>query len=118
MILRKLFARIFRRQSHELAIDGELLRRGFRLQSAGDVAGAEADYRNALAVVPANADAGFLLGSLLGETGRLTEAQQYLRQALATRPRFVDAPSAVGNVFLLGGNSDAPKAWYCWAIIF
>ena len=117
MILRKLFARIFRRQGHELAIDGELLRRGFRLQSAGDVAGAEADYRNALAVDPANADAGFLLGSLLGETGRLTEAQQYLQQALATRPGFVDAHSALGNVFLLCGNSDAAMACYGAAII-
>ena len=92
------------------------MQRGFRHQSAGNKPAAEADYRKVLALDPANPDAHFLLGSLLGEAGRLIEAQQHLQQAIVMRPGFVDAQTALGNVHLLGGNGNAAKDCYAAAI--
>ena len=98
-------------------MDVNLLRRGLRRQSAGDISGAETDYRTALSVNPESADAQFLLGSLLGENERLDDAERYLRQALSTRPGFADAQIALGNIHLLRRNNDAAKACYRTAIV-
>ena len=117
MILRQLLARIFRRDGDPAATDADLLQRGIHLQSAGDVSGAEADYRNALAVNPTSADAQFLLGSLLGEKDHLDDAERYLRQALSSRPGFADAQTALGNIHLLRRNNAAAKACYSAAIV-
>ena len=83
-------------------MDVNLLRHGIRRQSAGDISGAETDYRTALAVNPESADAQFLLGSLLGENERLDDAEQHLRQALSTRPGFADAQGATNAIGQVG----------------
>jgi tetratricopeptide (TPR) repeat protein len=119
LILKNLFARWFgsrRRRRNQTGAAAQLLQHGFRLQSAGDEAGAEADYRQALALDPAGADAHFLLGSLLGKQERLDAAERHLQQALAAQPAFADARQALGNVYLLRRDFDAAKACYAAAI--
>jgi tetratricopeptide (TPR) repeat protein len=120
LILKKLLARVFGNRQRAGAPSGtatvDLLQRGFRRQSGGDEAGAEADYRQVLAEHPASADAHFLLGSLLGKHERLDDAERHLKQALAIHPAFADARMALGNVYLLRRDLAAAKACYAGAI--
>jgi predicted O-linked N-acetylglucosamine transferase (SPINDLY family) len=61
----------------------------FDHELAGDFAAAEAAYRGLLQLEPANAEAKYLLGRLLRQTGRASEAITILRQALSARPSEV-----------------------------
>ncbi|NCF81720.1 MAG: tetratricopeptide repeat protein, partial [Proteobacteria bacterium] len=60
--------------------------RGLEKHQAGDLQSAEAGYREALDLEPDHSDAHYLLGSLLGQTGRLDEALEHLRQAARLDP--------------------------------
>lgn len=66
------------------------LREGFRLQSAGDVEGAEAIYRAAHQMAPDDARALTLLASILEGKGDRTGAGDFYRKALRAAP---DAPA-------------------------
>ena len=116
MILTHLLSRIFSRTAGDTAaarggIDDDL-QRGYRLQHAGDQAAAEQSYRRVLELDTHNADAHYLLGALLGETGKLGEAAAHLDQALGSRPAFAAAHTARGNVFLLREEREAAAASY------
>ncbi len=76
----------------------------------GDLAGAEAAYRQALVLEPGNAIAQEALGSLLLQTGRLQEAEASLRKALAagaTPARDLKLATALGQ---LGRTDEAIQA--------
>ena len=64
MILTSLLSRLFSRSPGMPVAD--LLQRGYQMQQAGDAAGAERNYRDALKIEAGNADAHYLLGALLG----------------------------------------------------
>jgi len=90
----------------------ELLRSGYQLQQAGDVTGAERNYRAALKFEAGNADAHYLLGALLGERGDFRAAGTHLDSALALKPESAGAHAARGNVFLMLGERAAATACY------
>jgi tetratricopeptide (TPR) repeat protein len=120
VILTNLLSRIFSRTAGIPAvagggIDGDL-QRGYRLQRAGDQAAAERSYRRVLELDSHNADAHYLLGALLGETGNPGEAAIHLDQALVSRPDFAAAHAARGNVFLLLDDRQAAAASYRQAL--
>jgi tetratricopeptide (TPR) repeat protein len=116
MILTTLISRLFSR-TNRAPVAGrrdvdECLQLGYRKQQAGDPAAAERAYRNALELDARSADAQYLLGSLLGESGRSVEAAACLDQALALRPDFADAHAARGNVFAMLEERPAAIASY------
>jgi len=69
-----------------------LLRRGAALHQAGQLAQAQALYRQVLAQDPGNAEALHLLGVLAHQTGHHAAAEQLIRQA--NRPRTSTAAMA------------------------
>ncbi len=68
------------------------------LHQRGQVAAAQALYRNILQAVPNHFDALYLLGVTEAQTGRNSEAERLIRQALAINPRSAPAQSDLGNV--------------------
>jgi tetratricopeptide (TPR) repeat protein len=76
----------------------ELYRAGRAFKSAGDVAGAERCYRQAVERAPDYVDAWISLGILLRQSGRPEEAAQCQRRALAISPGNSLAMSNLANV--------------------
>ncbi len=93
-----------------------LLGEGARLQSAGDAVAAEQTFRRALELQPRNAEARFLLGSLLGRLNRADEALAHLAQSVEANPDAPDAQTALGNVYLMKGNLEAAQNCYAQAL--
>ena len=80
-------------------MDAQILsRQAAELHRAGDVAGAERLYREALAAVPDNFTALHLLGVLCAQSGRKDEAEALLRAALKAKP---DSAPALLNYGIL-----------------
>ncbi len=88
-----------------------------RRRAAGDNAGAEAGFRQALALDPGLADAAYNLGNLLRETGRPEQAAAAYRRAQQVRPDH--APTAFNLALTLNGLGDVAgaAAAYVQAII-
>ncbi len=93
-----------------------LLGEGGSLQRAGDADAAEQTFRRALEVQPRNAEAHFLLGSLLGRLNRADEALAHLAQSVDANPDAPDAQTALGNVYLMQGRLDAAQSCYAQAL--
>ena len=74
--------------------DGDALRsqalcqEGSSLQADGDLRGAQDCFRQAVLLDPTNADAHFLLGSVLEKLSTLEEAALHFQRALALKPDF------------------------------
>jgi tetratricopeptide (TPR) repeat protein len=66
--------------------------------------------QTALAARPQFPEAENLLGVLLMQSGRLTEAQPHLQEATRTAPDFAEAWNNLSYLFLLQGNLDAARA--------
>jgi tetratricopeptide (TPR) repeat protein len=81
-----------------------LVSQGDSQLAAGDLAGAEQHYRQAVSTHPENAKARFKLGYTLQESGRTGEAEQALRQAANCDPAIADI------WFLLGEGARAKDA--------
>ncbi len=71
--------------------------KAFSLHQAGDVAGAEALYRKALAKAPGDMETLYLLGTACSQQGKAEEAATYLKKALAIDPKH---PQALNNMGL------------------
>jgi Flp pilus assembly protein TadD len=67
---------------------------------------AEASFRRALALEPANSDALAQLGFILGERGQLAEAEQLLRRARALQPGHFYANYDLGRLLVKAGRYD------------
>jgi tetratricopeptide (TPR) repeat protein len=90
----------------------ESLTQGWQFHQAGDLARAEALYRQALDADPANAGAWFLLGLASRARGALGEAEAAYRHALRLRPGFLEALNNLGNVLADQGRPDEAAACY------
>lgn len=80
------------------------------LKSIGDKPGALAEYLSVTKEYPHDFPATLSAGRLLGELGRLAEAETMLRRAAEQRPTQPDAWFELGVVLLAGGQYDAALA--------
>ncbi|MBC7853107.1 MAG: tetratricopeptide repeat protein, partial [Pirellulaceae bacterium] len=80
-----------------MTTSAQLLDQGWRLQQAGDLAGAEKVYRQVIAADPASANAWCYLGIALYDTQRLEESVAAYRRAVTLQPGFAIAWNNLGN---------------------
>jgi len=115
-VLKDLLSRIFGRtrcaHADVRSVVEDCLQQGYRAQRAGERTLAERHYRHALERDPANVDAHYLLGALLGENGNTLEAAMHLDRALAGKPDFAEAHAARGNVYSMVNERRAAAASY------
>jgi tetratricopeptide (TPR) repeat protein len=81
-----------------------LLRQGVTFHQQGQLAQAEALYRQALALAPRNFDALHLLGVIRHQAGRSAEAIALIGQALAIKPNEAPAHSNLGQALAETGR--------------
>lgn len=85
---------------------------GLLRHQAGDLAAAEAIYREVIADNEESADAQHLLGLVLHLTARNSEAEPHLRRAIALRPQAAEFHNSFGAVMIaLGRHDDAYAAF-------
>ena len=82
------------------ALNEEYLRKALACRASGDLAGAQAAYRNALALQPGDTRTRVKLGTLCTKTGNLDEAERLLRQATEESPDYVEAHIRLGDLLL------------------
>jgi tetratricopeptide (TPR) repeat protein len=88
------------------------LRDGLLRHQAGDLAAAEAIYREVIGENEESADAQHLLGLVLHLTGRNAEAEPHLRRAIVLRPQAAEFHNSLGAVMItLGRYDDAYAAF-------
>ncbi len=92
------------------------IRHGLEQHQAGEVDSAEHAYREVLDYAPDNAYAHYLLGSLLGASGRLDEALEHLQEAARLDPSVAAVRSDTGNVYMAQGRLEEAQAAYRDAI--
>jgi tetratricopeptide (TPR) repeat protein len=105
---RQLFEREQQAQRAELQlrrVQGEN-DRGLRQWYAGDLAGAAAAFRSALALDPNYAEAHNNLGGVLWQQGNHAEASAHFEAAARLRPDFADAQNNLGNALAAAGRND------------
>lgn len=88
------------------------LNRGAARGAAGDLAGAVADYRVAMTVMPDNAPIHFNLGNILLQDGRHEEATEEYNTATRLDPSFAPAYFYRGAAHEQAGRIDAALADY------
>ena len=69
---------------------GEILARGLAHHQSGDLAQAEACYREVLRVEPEYAEAQELLGVVAQQNGDYVQAERLIRSAIARNPRVAN----------------------------
>lgn len=84
-----------------------LRRQGNRLLAQGDREAAEACYRQAISVNPAEAGAHLNLGFVLAERGQDAEARGFLEEAVRLDPRLEDAHYLLGTLTERLGDVEA-----------
>lgn len=83
-----------------------------RVVAAGDVAVAEAAWRSALAIDPANAEAMFYLGNAARERGDSAEAIRIYEAALRHHPGNAQLLNNLGLALEQSGDADAARTRY------
>lgn len=78
----------------------DILRQGLTAQTVGDLATAEACYRQVLQQDPRNQDAHHLLGAALRSSGRTLESIVSISQAIAIAPDQATFYNSLGNCYL------------------
>ena len=86
------------------------------LALAGDTAGAERHYREALRIDPGHAPARSALGVLLMDAGRLADAREQQEHALSLEPGSADVRYNLGLLLARMGESEAAAARYGEAV--
>ena len=84
--------------------DDDAFTRAFAAHQRGDVADAEAGYREHLASIPDDARALHLLGVLLAQAGKLAEGGALLEQAVCADASSAAFRADLGNVRMLEGR--------------
>ena len=93
-----------------------LMQAGFQAQNQGDLARAEAAYRQVLAQQPEHAAALQLLGGLLRRRGDLIQAEALLRRSLAADGRQPHVWNNLGNLLHAAGKSAEALACFDHAL--
>jgi tetratricopeptide (TPR) repeat protein len=76
----------------------------------GDLVGASAHFRKALAIYPNYSRPAYLLGVASYNQGDVSEAERWLKRAVAIEPGFVPAENALGQLYFnFGKFSEARK---------
>ncbi len=88
------------------------MQQAMTLHRAGNLAQAEALFRQVLAIAPDHPDAGYHLGQLYNQAGRLGEAIACLRQVIARNPRHGRAFNTLGMA--LDGIGEGREALDCY----
>jgi len=102
------------RQAVGLAPDDWVLHANYArvLEAAGDVAGAEGQWREVARLVPQEPDAWFQLGNLSEGRSSLEEAEGLFREALKRKPECTEALNGLGLVCSAAGKQAEARAWY------
>ncbi len=87
----------------------EQVARGLRLHQAGDIAAAEAAYREAIRLAPGEPAAHHLLGLCLKRSGRIAESAAALGRAAAASPRDPDILADLGLALRATGDRDGAR---------
>ncbi|MBE3097636.1 MAG: tetratricopeptide repeat protein [Planctomycetes bacterium] len=77
----------------------------------GDAAGAAAQWREVLRLVPHHVEARVRLGDALVRQGRMTEAQDLWAEALCGRPECLQAINRMADALTAQGRLDEAAAW-------
>jgi tetratricopeptide (TPR) repeat protein len=94
------------------ALNEEYLRKALACRASGDLAGAQAAYRNALALQPGDTRTRVKLGALCTKTGHLDEAERLLRRAIEEAPDYAEAYIRLGDLLLERLSSQEAIAAY------
>ncbi len=94
----------------------EAMRIASRHHGAGQLAEAEATYRQILAHQPRHVEALHMLGILAAQTGRPDVAVELIGRAVATRPDYVEAQSNLGNALQASGHLEEAVVAYRQAL--
>lgn len=86
------------------------------LIAKGDRAGAARLLESILKTTPTNADAHLMLGSLLAEDGKPTEALSHLRQGVKLRPQSAEAHHALGEALKNFGQAEPARVEFQQAV--
>jgi tetratricopeptide (TPR) repeat protein len=98
------------RQQMSMSKLSEILRRGLGHHRAGQLAQAEACYRQVLTLAPDHADALHLLGLIAHQVGRHDAAADLIRRAIAGHPQNARFYSDLGAVLKAQGQLDGALA--------
>jgi predicted O-linked N-acetylglucosamine transferase (SPINDLY family) len=88
----------------------QLVQSALAYHQSGMLEQAEAMYRQALALKPANTDALHLLAALVYQSGRLSEASELLHKAIARVPGQADLHNTLGSVLKDQGRFEEAEA--------
>ena len=86
------------------------------LETAGDPAGALAEWRRVCELLPHHPIAYFQLGRLLARQGKTGEAEEYFARAIRIRPEFVEAIDESGQALAKQGKWEQSIARYVQAL--
>ncbi len=89
---------------------------GLRHHRAGELAQAEAIYRQILSTIPDQPEATNLLGALAFQVGRLDVSIPLLRRAIEIKPQLPEAHANLGSALLQNGQYDDAIALFRHAI--
>jgi tetratricopeptide (TPR) repeat protein len=94
-----------------------LVQRGFAAQQAGDTAGANKAYAQALTLQPGQPDALQLLGLMARHRGDLAQAERLMRASLVSREAQPHVWNNLGNVLADQARADEAEACYARAVV-
>jgi len=79
-------------------------RLAFLLEAAGNLSGAEREWKRVVEIIPGYADALFKLGDINARESKLAEAAEYYHQVLRLRPNSFEAMNGLGLVLMSQGK--------------
>jgi tetratricopeptide (TPR) repeat protein len=94
----------------------ELLAAARQWQQVGELARAEAAYRQLLAAEPANAELWFLLGTVCQPLGKATEAIGAYQRAVSLKPGLAQAQNSLGIALAQQGRSREAEECFAAAV--
>lgn len=94
----------------------ELLASARQWQQSGDVARAEAAYRQLLALEPDNAELWYLVGTVCQPQGKAAESMAAYQKAVAIKPGFAQAQNSLGIALAQQGRSREAEECFAAAV--